>query len=310
MKFSIFFLLSLAIAGSSVWAQDSTNKETNLPPDPFSELGDEPEIPDYALEVDRNRGSFSVAAADGKYQPGSHFAHWFLETSAERWGNYFVALKYVSARPKLGVQIKIGDAAVLKGYAPRTGGPGKRGAMVLGTAYIPKKGDYPVTIMTGEVANDESFQVKAVEFTPAPENELLGQSIDGSIQLEAKTATTFSTNMRYEPDEKKNCLGFWTNVEDWAEWNFDVSSPGKFKVEIVQGCGADQGGSEVAVLVNDKTLKFSVEDTGGFQNWKTVDLGTVDLTHAGEHKLAVKPLSKAAKAVMDVQKVVLTPLAE
>ena len=59
MKFSIFFLLTLAIAGSSVWAQDSTNKETNLPPDPFSELGDEPEIPDYALEVDRSRGSFS-----------------------------------------------------------------------------------------------------------------------------------------------------------------------------------------------------------------------------------------------------------
>ncbi len=307
MKFPVAAFFLLFFCGSILFAEEPVS---NLPPDPFGGIGDRPSIPDYELEVDRDRGSFALKAEDGKYQPGSHFAHWFMTATPERWGNYYVALKYVSDRPKLGVQVKIGDAALLKGYAPRTGGPGKQDAMVLGTAYIPKKGEYPVAILTGDVSNDDSFMITGLEFTPAPEDEPLGQSIDGTIQLEAKTATTYSEMMRYEPKEEKNCLGWWVDEKDWAEWKFDVSSPGKFKVNIVQGCGADQGGSEVAVLINDKTLKFKVEDTGGFQNWKSIDLGTVEIDEVGEHKLAVKPLSKAAKAVMDVQKIVLTPVAE
>jgi hypothetical protein len=97
---------------------------------------------------------------------------------------------------------------------------------------------------------------------------------------------------------------------DWAEWTFDVSSPGKFQVEVVQGCGDGNGGSEVAVLVNGDVLKFEVEETGGFQNWKSRTLGTVEIPHTGEQKLAIKPLKKAGKAVMDIQKVTLTPVKE
>ena len=37
--------------------------------------------------------------------------------------------------------------------------------------------------------------------------------------------------------------------EDWAEWQFKVMRPGAFEVEVWQGCGQGQGGSEVAVEV-------------------------------------------------------------
>ena len=110
--------------------------------------------------------------------------------------------------------------------------------------------------------------------------------------------------MRYEPKAEKNCLGFWTDEKDWAEWKFDITSPGKFKVTVVQGCGGGNGGSEVAVLINDQTLKFTVDETGGFQNWKERDLGTVDLKEIAEHKLAIKPINRTGKAVMDIQKIV------
>ncbi len=298
----------LLFLGSFVLAT-ALDAQTNLPPDPFANLGDLPEIPDYDVEVDRKRGTFTVSADDGKYTAGSHFGTWNWDFQSERWGNYYVALRYTSAMgSKVGIQIKVGEKAVLKGYAPRTGGSDKENTLILGTAYLPESGEYRISMLTGDQSNGPGFVVKAVEFIPAPEAEVLGQSIDGVIQLDAKTATTYAKKMRYEPQEKKNCLGFWVDENDWAEWKFDVSTPGKFKVVVTQGCGPGNGGSEVALLVNDQTVKFTVEDTGGFQNWKDRELGIVDLAEVGEHKLAVKPLKKAGKAVMDIQKIVLTPV--
>ncbi len=280
---------------------------TNLPPDPFGNLDDINAAADYPVAVDRSRGSFTLDASDGQYVPGSHFANWLWNTEIDRWGNYYVGLLYESSRPKLGIQLRVGDA-ILKGYAPRTNALMDKDPMVLGKAYIPKPGEYAITMLTGDQSNVPAFQVKGIHFRPAPENEPMGQSIDGSIVLDARTATTYSENMRYEPKEEKNCLGFWTEVEDWAEWIFDVTTPGDFQLSVFYGCGDGSGGSEVSIFLNDQTHSFTVEDTGGFQSWKELDLGTVSLDATGKNKLAIIPKSKAAKAVMDIQKLVLTPI--
>ncbi len=281
---------------------------TNVPPDPFGSLEEIEEVPDYAMEVDRTRGTFSLDAADGKYQPGSHFGNWFWTLNVERWGNYDVGLIYSSSRPKLGVQAKIGEAATLKGYAPRTNELGQNDPLILGTVYLAEKGEYPVMLLTGDQSNAAPFEVKGIRFIPAPESKSIGQSIDGSINLEANSATTYAEKMRYEPAEEKNCLGFWNDPKDWAEWKFDVTSPGKFNVSLHYGCGNGNEGSEIAVLVNDETLKFTVEDTGGFQSWKTVELGTVDLSIPGENKVAIVPQKQAAKGMLDARKILLTPV--
>jgi len=313
MKFStpaaITLSLGALLLASFPAAAEKKPAATNVPADPFESLEIDPKPADYAMEVDRERGMLSVKAEDGTYTPGSHFANWHWKMEAPRWGKYFVQLRYTSSMPKLGIQVKIGDN-VVKSYAPRSGGHAKHQehTIVMGTAYIDKPGEYDVMLLTGDKSNGPHFFVKAVEFVPAPEGEEVSQGIDGTIELHAKNATTFAETMRYEPKDEKNCLGFWVNQDDWAEWEFDLTSPGKFKLEVVQGCGGDNAGSEVAVLVNGKVVKFKVEDTGGFQNWKTRNLGIVELARIGENKLAVKPLSKTGKAVMDIQKIMLTPV--
>jgi hypothetical protein len=217
-----------------------------------------------------------------------------------------VTLHYLSKRNKLGVQVKVGDLPAVKSYAPRTGR--EAGKIVLGTVYIPEEKEYPISLLTGDQSNVPDFNVTGVEFSPAPEGETLGQSIDGTIHLLAKTATTYSEKLRYEPKTEKNCLGFWTMKEDWAEWNFDISTPGEFEVTMVYGCGTGNGGSDVNVMIDGETLPFKVEETGGFQNWKEVSIGTVKLDVTGIHKLAVVPENQAGKAIMDIQKIVLTPV--
>jgi hypothetical protein len=281
--------------------------QTNVPPDPFAGLGELIAAPDYPREVDRSRGSFTLDAKDGQYNAGSHFGNWFWNFEVERWGNYYVGLLYESSRAKLGVQVKIGTDSILKGYAPRTNALKARTPMILGTAYIKAPGEYPLAMLTGDQSNVPAFQVKGVHFSPAPENEPHGQSIDGSIILEARSATTYAENMRFEPKEEKQCLGFWTNKDDWAEWIFDVSAPGTFDMSIYYGCGTGNEGSKIDIFVNDQEKEMTVEDTGGFQSWKKLSLGEVVLGTPGKNKIAILPETKAGKAVFDVKKIVLTP---
>jgi hypothetical protein len=134
------------------------------------------------------------------------------------------------------------------------------------------------------------------------------QGKDGTIVMHARTAEVHGTMLRYEPLPHKTTLGYWVNPTDWASFEFTVSQPGAFSIEVFQGCGKGQGGSEVDVSVGEQVLKFTVEDTGHFQNFKARDIGTVTIEKAGRYTLTVKPVKKAAAAVMDVRRVTLKPV--
>ena len=133
------------------------------------------------------------------------------------------------------------------------------------------------------------------------------QAKDGAIAMHARTAEVHGTMLRYEPLPHKTTLGYWVNATDWASFEFTVTQPGMFTVEVLQGCGKGQGGSEVEVAVGGQLLTFIVEDTGHFQNFKARDIGTVKINDPGRHTLTIKPVKKAAAAVMDVRQVTLKP---
>jgi arylsulfatase A len=131
---------------------------------------------------------------------------------------------------------------------------------------------------------------------------------DGRIVMPSKSALVNGVMLRYEPLPHKNTLGFWVRTEDWCRFEFTATAPGKYRVEMLQGCGKGNGGSSVNVEVAGQTLNFVVEDTGHFQNFKPRDIGTITLDKPGRYTLDVKPVKKAAAAVMDLRQVTLTPL--
>jgi arylsulfatase A-like enzyme len=128
----------------------------------------------------------------------------------------------------------------------------------------------------------------------------------GDIRLHARDARIHGQSLRYEPQPNKNVLGYWTNVADWAAWEFDVANAGTYEVEVQQGCGKGSGGTEVNVVVDNEILKFTVQDTGHFQAMILRTIGNLELT-AGKHNLAVKPQTKPGVAVMDLRRIVLRP---
>jgi hypothetical protein len=128
------------------------------------------------------------------------------------------------------------------------------------------------------------------------------------ILLHGRDATVRGTTLRYEPAEKKQTLGYWVRPSDAAEWQFTATRPGPYDVEVLQGCGPGQGGSEVLIDVADQEIRFVVEDTGHFQNFKPRLVGRVELPAAGVYRLTVTPERIAKQAAMDLRQVRLIPV--
>jgi arylsulfatase A len=153
-------------------------------------------------------------------------------------------------------------------------------------------------------------EVGARMMKPNPDYVANPQGADGVITLTAHAADVHGVQVRYEALPHKNTLGFWTRAEDWVSWDFTVSKPGTFAVEILQGCGKGQGGSEVELSVGGQKLRTTVEDTGHFQNFKARAIGAVTLDKPGRYTLEVRPKSKPGAAVMDLRSVTLKPAAK
>lgn len=130
----------------------------------------------------------------------------------------------------------------------------------------------------------------------------------GVFTLPAHDAVTHGELLRYEPQPHKNTVGYWANEKDWCEWFIDFDKAATYEVEVLQGCGTGHGGSEVAVSVGSSEVTFVVEDTGHFQNFRPLIIGTIEIDNPGRQSLKVVPISKANGAVMDVRQIRLIPV--
>jgi hypothetical protein len=221
-----------------------------------------------------------------------------------RWGRYSVRITYTLSRASLPVQFKIGDQR-LKKNIPAASSPAQ---VYLGEIYLATADTAPFSMYSPTSGPTPVLDVKEVAFIPAKEStEPIHLADDGSVTLQAKSAITWSEVMRYEPKPEKNCLGFWTDPADFAEWEFISSKPGRYRVTVSQGCGPENGGSQIEVRLNGQKTTFTVAETKGFQDWKDVDAGILEIKAPGLQRLVIQPLDKKGKAVMDVQKVTLTP---
>ena len=129
------------------------------------------------------------------------------------------------------------------------------------------------------------------------------------IKLLARDGQPHGKKLRYEPESYKNVLGYWTEVDDWADWELSIPKDGEYELDVHYGCGAKNGGSIVSLEVADASLQWTVRDTGHFQNIIIENVGSLNLKQ-GKTRLAVRPKSKTAAAVMDIRAIVLRPVAE
>ena len=229
------------------------------------------------------------------------------EYKPTRWGMY--DLEIVGAKDTGGTQLTIELAGQIFPLAVPQSRDRFQTARVA-RVYIAKSEPFTAKIRCTTLTGNWAIRLKSVILRPAPEGKPIVQQNNEKIVLHSRDAITHSVMMRYEPAINKNCLGYWTNPNDAAEWKFTVNTPGNYNIQLWQGCGKGQGGSDVLVEVLGNTgrlkeARFVVEDTGHFQNFIPRDLGVVTFAEAGDYSLWVRPQRKQAAAVLDIRQILL-----
>ena len=286
---------------------------------------------EYSQQFPNGRIVFSALDAEiiGKVaklesHPGNHrIGFWSEATDYVQWqykatrpGKYTVQLTYALAGDDQGgsdVVLALAGTAIQASLTP-TGSWYRYTTVDLGTVYLAKPTDYLLTVKCTEKRGNAVMNLKAVTLVPTCEGTMPEQGSDGTILLHAKDATANGLLLQWEPRDIKRTLGYWANPNDYAYWDFQVDKGGKYQVQISQGCGKGNGGSVADFSFyefgNDETFasfQHTVKDTGHWQAFEPVALGSVELT-PGKTRLRVTPVSKAKAAVMDLQQVLLIPV--
>lgn len=168
--------------------------------------------------------------------------------------------------------------------------------------------DQGATISLPTAAPDpiDTVVVAEIEGEPQVLTLALTQAADGTIRLSAADAEIVGRTARLEGTGEPN-IGYWTDVNDLAQWQVRVEKPGTFRVEVTYACAPDSGDSEYVVVVGNQAVVGKTKVTGGWQTYETVDLGTINIPQAGVVNAMVRGLRKPGLALMNLRSIVLKP---
>ncbi|MGA2183764.1 MAG: alpha-L-fucosidase [Bryobacteraceae bacterium] len=113
--------------------------------------------------------------------------------------------------------------------------------------------------------------------------------------------------------KKENVLGHvfltnWTRTADIPSWIVQVPHDGLYNVRLSYAAGREKAGAEFTVETGDSRVSAKVENTGGDEVFKTVDVGQMELK-AGERTVRVKRTGRDGAEPMKLERVVFKPAA-
>jgi hypothetical protein len=140
---------------------------------------------------------------------------------------------------------------------------------------------------------------------PTASGSAMAQPGAGAHVLQARDAIVHGQRLHYEADAAKDTLGFWVDPADFVEWQFEMPKTGVFDVEVLYACGPGSGGAQVQLSIDEQVLPMKVVETGHFQRFVPLRLGTINVERSGRRTLAVRVVSKPGLAVMDLRRITL-----
>ncbi len=138
----------------------------------------------------------------------------------------------------------------------------------------------------------------------------LDSSRPGSVVLPASRACIHGRNLRYEHDEAKRCIGFWTHRPDYVSWALTTVPPGSYEVQIRYACPKRHAGAIYSVgIEGGPRLIGEVVTTSSwlrFSPWSSV--GCLTVPDTSDRTLSVRATSMPRGAVMNLRALRLVPV--
>lgn len=159
-----------------------------------------------------------------------------------------------------------------------------------------KNTDEGVTITVPKTAPDEISSTVVLTIAGAPDVEqtvMIKQDKNGAVKFAAYDANIHGKNLKYESGHGHDNLGFWIDPSDYADWQFEITTPGKFNVTAQV---ASTGSANLEISVAGKTLTVKFPNTGDYTKFQKIEIGQVELP-VGKHTLTVKPVKEGWQPV-------------
>ena len=163
------------------------------------------------------------------------------------------------------------------------------------------KDHYSILINLPASAPDKNDSVIVLETTGNVDADTaLLQQPAGSVTLPAFLSNVHKSGNAGLRFDSRGVAERWVNKDEWVDWDFKVSKPGKFDVVVLtseQKYGANwEGGHSITIETAGQTLKGNIENNGKEDNpanpyWKYVisKVGRVSIDKAGKYSLSLKP---------------------
>jgi alpha-L-fucosidase len=137
----------------------------------------------------------------------------------------------------------------------------------------------------------------------------------GDIALLPHDATLDGPSIKVEQvgviGDVRHNIGYWLDPAATATWPVALGAAqgGAFRVEAEIACADAAAGSRVKLEVDGGSapLELTVPATGGWQSYRVVELGKLDIP-AGSHRVVLRALSKPGEAVVNVRSIRLMPV--
>ncbi|MBL8760202.1 MAG: alpha-L-fucosidase [Phycisphaerae bacterium] len=189
---------------------------------------------------------------------------------------------------------------------------GREGA--LGVGLSPFKGGRTEVILPA-TPGDSACSVVKLELAGAvePMPFMVYPSAEGVLTLTPHDAVLEGPSLRVEMvgavEDVKYNLGYWLDPAATAAWPIGIDpgsggGDGEYVIEAELGCADASAGARMKLETPGGALEFTVPATGGWQQYRMVELGRVKLA-AGEHTVVLRALSKPGEAVVNVRGIVL-----
>ena len=133
---------------------------------------------------------------------------------------------------------------------------------------------------------------------------------DGSLTLLPHDATLHGPQLRVEKvgavEDVTYNLGYWLDPKAHASWPIAVERAGRYAVVADIACKDESAGAACTVACGKAALPFAVAGTGGWQQYRAVELGELTLP-AGRAELSLRAGSKPGEAVLNLRSLRLVP---
>jgi len=134
-----------------------------------------------------------------------------------------------------------------------------------------------------------ALRIAGKDLKPAPLPEVaavVSPDARGNITLKPDDADLHGDGIKIEAQGGQPTIGFWDRPEDWVSWKVKFDKPGTFKLSA--GCATTHAGAEFVVEVGGEQFTGKPPQTGGWADFRVVDLGRIDVQEPGEKVVKVR----------------------